>query len=214
MRAAPRRLPTGRLSHECMHGATILPGIAVSPCRCSIGTFPHRHNHRRRGSKMSSIGKASMSVQTANEASRRAGTLLAAAYPGRHKDKRIAADLGCSPAMAKLLRAGRGWTIRRLTQCAERLGLLFIRDVFAPPLTPRQLDTWQEEIERRIKALETSRGDYGDDLATGALGPMRPPDGASHPSLSPSASRDRPPRPPSTRAARPLLAGTRPGTGG
>ena len=81
---------------------------------------------------MSRGKRVSMISKTANSIGRLAGLRLAAAYPGPHKDKRIAADLRCSPGMARVLRAGRGWTIDRLAQCAEKLGFLFIRDAFAP----------------------------------------------------------------------------------
>jgi hypothetical protein len=95
-----------------------------------------------------------MTSETVTDIGKRAGLRLAAAYPGRHADKRIAADLDCSPAMARVLRAGRGWTVERLAQCAEKLGLLFIRDVFWPPLTQQQLDQRLDDLERRMAALE------------------------------------------------------------
>ena len=51
---------------------------------------------------------------------RRAALFLEINHPGAHKDKRVARALGVSPAMAKLLRAGRGWTVARLDQATLR----------------------------------------------------------------------------------------------
>ena len=50
----------------------------------------------------------------------RAAWFLEINHTGPHKDKRIARSLGISPAMAKLLRAGRGWTVARLDQAIRK----------------------------------------------------------------------------------------------
>lgn len=57
-----------------------------------------------------------MTVQADSAVSRRAGLWLDRLHPGPHKDKRIGQALGISPAMAKLLRRGRGWTVARIDQ--------------------------------------------------------------------------------------------------
>lgn len=56
--------------------------------------------------------------------------VLDQAYPGPHKAKRIARDFGVSPSMAKVLRAGRGWTLERMRQARRVIGEHFIRAIF------------------------------------------------------------------------------------
>ena len=57
-------------------------------------------------------------------------------------------------------------------QCADRFGILFVRDILAPQLTQQQLDNELADlvdIKRRVQALETERrdGGFGERLASG-----------------------------------------------
>jgi hypothetical protein len=125
---------------------------------------------------MSETQKRSMTADSSNGIAKRAAWSLGRQYAGRHRDKRIASDLGCSVRMAQYLLEGVGWTMARFEQCAERFGLGFIRDVFAPRLSQRQLDDWLLDLERRMAALEGRDGAIGARLADGAdgiSGPIR-----------------------------------------
>lgn len=76
--------------------------------------------------------------------SSRAAWFLEINHSGAHKDKRIARALGVSPAMAKLLRAGRGWTVARLDQAILRW----------PNFATFVLPTAQDSDDRLDRVLE------------------------------------------------------------
>jgi hypothetical protein len=63
------------------------------------------------------VGNADLLGETISD---RAATFLNVAFPGRHRIKRIAQALGISPAMAKKLANGCGWTVARLDQATTR----------------------------------------------------------------------------------------------
>jgi hypothetical protein len=63
------------------------------------------------------VGKADSHKATISD---RAAAFLNINHAGPHRVKRIAQALGVSPAMAKVLAAGRGWTVARLDQAILR----------------------------------------------------------------------------------------------
>jgi len=69
------------------------------------------------------------------------------------KDKQIARAFGISPAMARVLRAGRGWTVARLDQAAQIFGRPF-RDAVWPPPT----DEIREELAQIRRQLDELLG--------------------------------------------------------
>jgi hypothetical protein len=91
----------------------------------------------------------------------RAGAFLEINHYGAHKDKRIARALSISPAMAKLLRAGRGWTVARLDQAILRWPTF---QAFVWPQTSdfdERLDRVLDEIsqvKKQINDLKTKLG--------------------------------------------------------
>ncbi len=62
------------------------------------------------------VGNADILGETISD---RAATFLNLAFSGRHRIKRIAQALGVSPAMAKKLANGCGWTVGRLDQATK-----------------------------------------------------------------------------------------------
>lgn len=90
--------------------------------------------------------------------SNRAAAFIDINYSGAHKDKRIARALGVSPAMARVLRAGRGWTVARLEQAAGLFGQAF-RDAVWPP-SAAELDKRLDRIEQMLaEVLRRSQGE-------------------------------------------------------
>jgi hypothetical protein len=63
------------------------------------------------------VGNADLLGATISD---RAATFLNLAFSGRHRIKRIAQALSVSPAMAKKLASGCGWTVARLDQATKR----------------------------------------------------------------------------------------------
>jgi hypothetical protein len=84
--------------------------------------------------------------QSDNRIAHLAAQFLGARFQGPHRDKRIARELGISPGMAKLLRAGRGWTLARLDQAVRLYGTSF-SDAVLGQLRPA------EKIEAQLDAI-------------------------------------------------------------
>lgn len=84
----------------------------------------------------------------------RAATFLAVNHAGPHSTKRIAQLFGISAGMAKLLRAGRGWTVARLDQATALFGNAF-KDFVWPP-SPDEL---HDRLDRIDAVLEEIRRD-------------------------------------------------------
>ncbi len=80
----------------------------------------------------------------------RAAAFLAVNHVGAHKDKHIARAFGISPGMAKMLRAGRGWTVARLDQAARLYGRAFGDFVF--PSTD-EIHDQLDRIERQLAEI-------------------------------------------------------------
>lgn len=85
----------------------------------------------------------------------RAATFLAVNHPGPHATKRISRAFGVSVGMAKLLRAGRGWTVARLDQAARVYGRAFGDFVFPPAA---------DEIHDRLDRIERQLSEIINDL--------------------------------------------------
>lgn len=78
---------------------------------------------RRSSPRMQPMARPKAANAIANQADTigcRAGWFLQINHVGAHRDKIIARALGISPGMAKLLRAGKGWTVARLDQAMLR----------------------------------------------------------------------------------------------
>ncbi len=91
--------------------------------------------------------------QLDNSIAHSAAQFLGARFQGPHKDKRIARELGISPGMAKLLRAGRGWTVARLDQGVQLYGPEFCDAIFAQPRPADKLGDQLEAISDRLREL-------------------------------------------------------------
>lgn len=85
----------------------------------------------------------------------RAAAALRLLVHGRHADKLTARVFGCSPRLAQHLRAGRCWTVARLTQASLVLGVAFDRALYEP-LTTAEYDNDRREIAERLARLEAS----------------------------------------------------------
>lgn len=119
--------------------------------------------------------KASMTSQTANIAGR-AGDFLERAFPGPHKSKRVAQRFEISPAMAKLLRAGEGWTAQRIGQAAHLFGRDFVAFVFQDvmgPARPYELDPQIAALNDRLMRLRAQARDGDDGIVAPAVDPAR-----------------------------------------
>ncbi len=80
----------------------------------------------------------------------RAADWLNLNHAGRNRIKRIAQALGISPAFAKRLAAGRGWTVPRIDQ-AKLIWPAFQAYVFPPP------ETFDDRLDRVLKELSALR---------------------------------------------------------
>lgn len=103
----------------------------------------------------------SMITADTNAIADRAGWFLGVNTEGEHQAKRIARIFGCSVEMARVLRAGRGWTADRLGQAARAFGKPFIDFVFsdapldARPFSPSlQLAALNDRLARIEARLE------------------------------------------------------------
>lgn len=85
----------------------------------------------------------------------RAATFLAVNHAGPHATKRISRAFGVSLGMARLLRAGRGWTVARLDQAARVYGQAFGDFVFPPSA---------DEIHDRLDRIERQLSEIRNDL--------------------------------------------------
>jgi hypothetical protein len=115
---------------------------------------------------MNSAPAANADGYNAIKISDRAGWFLEINHHGAHKDKRIARALGISLAMARLLRAGRGWTVARLDQCTTRWPN-FHAFVFARTDQPDRIDRVLEEIAAlRVEINDLKMGKSASDLGS------------------------------------------------
>jgi hypothetical protein len=92
-----------------------------------------------------------------NSIAGRAAEFLETSYLGPHKDKRVARDLGISPGMAKLLRAGQGWTLARLDQAVLFYGGSFGDQVFGPVRTTDEIQARFDQIDAQMRELLSRR---------------------------------------------------------
>lgn len=115
----------------------------------------------------------SMTAQVASAVSQRAAWFLEQAFPGRHKNKRIAQHFDTSVATAKLLRSGRGWTAERLAAAARDFGWRFVSFVYEPACggdfaaelaeMEGQLDTLDERANAARRDLQRLRSELVDE---------------------------------------------------
>lgn len=94
------------------------------------------------------------------------GRALDTLFPGPNRDKRIARKFGVSVRMAKYLRTGNHWTVRRLAQAADLFGDAWDAALSKPETNWRH-NLEMQEIEARLARLEkqlvemASRSDAG-----------------------------------------------------
>ena len=112
--------------------------------------------------------KRSVTAHTIYE--RRAADAIRHLIRGPHADKLTARAFDCSVRMAQNLRAGKHWTIQRLTQASSILGTPFDTALLSDE---RHLSEMQE-ITERLARLESWREE------------LRQPDGQSPADLSPA----------------------------
>ncbi len=99
--------------------------------------------------------KVSSDVSQSANIAHRAAAFLEINHLGPHKDKRIARALGISPAMAKILRAGRGWTVARLDQAMGRW------PGFAAFVWP-QAEDFDDRLDRVLDEISAVRDEIND----------------------------------------------------
>jgi hypothetical protein len=95
----------------------------------------------------------------------RAGLFLEINFVGGSKDKRIARELGISPGMAKMLRAGRGWTVARVDQVMQRWPEF--RDFVFPraePATGAELAARLDQLAQGFERLAAEIGAFRAEL--------------------------------------------------
>ena len=97
--------------------------------------------------------KMSNAAVNIDSISKRAAAFLEVNYSGAHKDKRIARVFGISPAMARILRAGRGWTVGRLDQAVASFGKPFCDAIWPPPT-----DEIREELAHIRRCVDELMG--------------------------------------------------------
>lgn len=143
---------------------------------------------------MSSHKAASMTGYSDSLTAQRAGSFLETQIMGAHKDKRIAQAFGISPSMAKLLRRGQGWTVRRFEQAAKIFGRSFVDCVYGP-ITGQGgqngLNARVEQMAARIERLETAVACGPFAVGPAPLADRRPPVGARHPAVMAGAEAQR-----------------------
>src|SRR6185312_899714 len=69
----------------------------------------------------------------------RAATAVNELLPGRHRDKILAGMFNCSVRTAQYLRAGRFWTVERLSQASRVLGVAFDHALYSPVSSAQHL---------------------------------------------------------------------------
>ena len=139
-----------------------------------------------------------MSSASLTAVTKKAGLLLEAQYPGRHRDKRIAGDLDVSTRTARYLRRGCKWTLATFIECYRLHGGEFIR--YALGAAPDDLEARTVEGARAIADFEAhiaKEGNHaariGARAAAGAIGELAAdaalPSGKGTPSAVPQTAR-------------------------
>ena len=97
------------------------------------------------------LAQTELAVPTLAE---RAALFLETEYPRPHRDKRIARDYRISPSMARVLRAGRGWTAERLDQAVRLYGHRFVDALFGAEPDAHELRAELDGLKARLARLE------------------------------------------------------------